>query len=223
MCIALRRAPPPVVSYPGWLATRDLIRRHYLCPPRSRLRLPRGNAAGMSDSGPDDRGAIGALTDRIPSGLTTRRRGERSDAALVARGMPRSAPADREPPHYAQTSTNWEGSDVDRGERHVSSGLCRDCASPASHPRRRRVSRSGSGARVFPYHPQRTQLAGGRDARGAPTGSLCLRSSAALLCRQAATTPRARSLVANHDLTRAQANSAFRRSLPLRELSPKSR
>jgi membrane carboxypeptidase/penicillin-binding protein len=30
-------------------------------------------------------------------------------------------------------------------------------------------------------------------------------------------------LVANHDLTRAQANSAFRRSLPLRELAPKSR
>jgi monofunctional glycosyltransferase len=30
-------------------------------------------------------------------------------------------------------------------------------------------------------------------------------------------------LVANHDLTRAQVNSAFRRSLPLRELSPKSR
>jgi membrane peptidoglycan carboxypeptidase len=30
-------------------------------------------------------------------------------------------------------------------------------------------------------------------------------------------------LVANHDLTRAQANSAFRRSLPLRDLAPKSR
>jgi len=30
-------------------------------------------------------------------------------------------------------------------------------------------------------------------------------------------------LVANHDLTRAQANSAFFSSLPLRELAPKRR
>jgi hypothetical protein len=154
MCIALRRATPPVVTYPGWRAVRDLIRRDYLCPPRSRLRLPRGNAAGMSDSGPpDDRGAIGALTDPPHSFSASRRTG---GANAPTRRSSRSACLDRR-----QLTAN-------RGDVAAARGYFHTIPNALSWP-------------------EAATLA------GAPTGSLCLRSSAVLLCRQAATTPRARS------------------------------